>query len=151
MSKITQNNYAELTLNEGDWLQDNNGRDCLVTEAGKNYVIVRDMESGDFSSEIWREDMCQDGWSYNGPDGKFLFHDHFRAGGEGADPTGRVLPDGLQSTHQEWAETGALGAIRVKAYWIFENSEVAEDGTFMPFDSAHLDRLEVLPDAYYLD
>lgn len=69
---------------------------------------------------------------------------NFSPASAGAYATGRVLEGQYaQANQQEWAERGTLNGEKATVYYIFENSEAeVEDGADMPFDVAHIDRIE---------
>ena len=69
----------------------------------------------------------------------------FNASSDGAFATSRCLPDGLRDSHQEWCERGTINGKQVEVYWMFTNEEASvEDGADMPFDEAHVDRIETI-------
>ena len=70
----------------------------------------------------------------------------FAPSGDAAYATCRdLLGQYPRENRQEWAEQGTLNGQPATVYYIFENSEVVEDGADMPFDAAHIDRIEISP------
>lgn len=69
----------------------------------------------------------------------------FQPNSDGAYATCRCLSGQYaQENQQEWAERGTVDGAPAKVYYILENSEAeVEDGADMPFDAAHVDRIEI--------
>ena len=69
----------------------------------------------------------------------------FQPSADGAYATCRCLPGQYaQDNQQEWAERGIIDGVPATVYYIFDNAEAeVEDGADMPFDAAHIDRIEV--------
>lgn len=64
---------------------------------------------------------------------------------EGAHATCRCLPGQWEQAHlQEWAEHCTINGAPAKIYYMFENDEAdVEDGSDMPWDAEHVDRIEI--------
>ena len=68
----------------------------------------------------------------------------FQPDGDQAFPTRRCLPNGMQDSHQEWAERGTIDGKEATIYWLFANEDAdKEDGFEIPFDADHIDRIVI--------